>query len=70
MDAAKGTRIRIGAQNIGWAKEGANLILHSSDLVVCRDGLTADLKRFHDELGDRPAGKGVEGAAQTGTVVI
>ena len=57
-------------QEIGWAKEGANLILHSSDLVVCRDGLTADLKRFHDELGDRPPGKPAEGTAQTATVVI
>jgi 4-hydroxy-2-oxoheptanedioate aldolase len=37
---------------IGWAKEGANLILHSSDLFLVREALAADLKRFRDALGD------------------
>jgi 4-hydroxy-2-oxoheptanedioate aldolase len=39
-------------QEIGWAKEGANLILHSSDLFLVRDTLAADLNRFRRELGD------------------
>jgi len=41
-------------QEIAWAKEGANLILHSSDLFLVRDALTADLETFRQALGDRP----------------
>jgi len=39
---------------IRWAREGANLMLHSSDFFVCRDGLTADLKTFRNALGETP----------------
>lgn len=39
-------------KEIGWAKEGANLIMHSSDLVLMRQTLAADLERFRKELGD------------------
>ena len=54
-------------KEIGWAKEGANLITHSSDFFLVRDALTADLKRFRDELGDRlrPAA----GAAQDSAAI-
>ncbi len=38
---------------IRWAKEGANLILHSSDLFLVRDALAADLRKFHESLGDQ-----------------
>lgn len=40
-------------EEIEWAKEGANLIVHSSDLFLIKDKLAEDLRRFHDALGDR-----------------
>ena len=39
-------------QEIEWSKQGANLIMHSSDIVLMRNALAADLKRFKEELGD------------------
>ena len=39
-------------QEIEWSKQGANLIMHSSDIVLVRNTLAADLKRFREELGD------------------
>lgn len=49
-------------KEIGWAKEGANLIMHSSDLVFVRQTLRSDLKRFRDELGDTPSVESASGA--------
>jgi len=37
---------------IQWAREGANLIMHSSDAALVRQTLMADLARFRRELGD------------------
>jgi 4-hydroxy-2-oxoheptanedioate aldolase len=42
-------------KEIRWAKEGANLIMHSSDTVAVLQTLHKDFKRFRDELGDAPA---------------
>ena len=41
-------------QSIDWGKEGANLIMHSSDRALCRQTLLADFARFRRELGDAP----------------
>jgi len=37
---------------IMWARQGANLIMHSSDGALVRQTLAADLARFRKELGD------------------
>jgi 4-hydroxy-2-oxoheptanedioate aldolase len=53
-------------EEIEWAKEGANLIIHSSDMFLIKDKLIEDLRRFHTALGDkkregkRPAEQGQE----------
>ena len=52
-------------QEIKWGKEGANLIMHSSDLVLFRDVLRADLKKFREALGEEAAREDT-----TGTVVV
>lgn len=52
-------------QEIKWGKEGANLIMHSSDLSLFRKTLSADLKRFREELDDEAAPEDT-----TGTVVV
>lgn len=39
-----------------WAREGANLILHSSDFKAAGDALAADIRRLRESLGDRRAG--------------
>jgi len=39
-------------QEIAWVKEGANLIVHSSDFFLVRDAIKADLNRFRDALGE------------------
>ncbi len=41
---------------IRWAKEGANLILHSGDFFLVRDRMADDFARFREELGDMPPG--------------
>lgn len=41
-------------KEIQWAKEGANLIMHSSDKVAVLQTLHKEFKHFHDELGDTP----------------
>ncbi|HPC15890.1 MAG TPA: aldolase/citrate lyase family protein [Candidatus Hydrogenedentes bacterium] len=41
-------------EHIEWARKGANLIVHSSDLVLARDALAADMDRFRNSLGDTP----------------
>lgn len=35
-----------------WAKEGANLIVHASDMALVEQGLRRDFERFRRELGD------------------
>jgi 2-keto-3-deoxy-L-rhamnonate aldolase RhmA len=48
-----GVHFSWGIENeLRWAKAGANLILHSSDLALFADTLRADLKRFREECGD------------------
>ena len=41
-------------QEIAWAKRGANLILHSADIIAFRFSMRADLARLRRELGDKP----------------
>ncbi len=48
-------------QEIAWSKEGANLIMHSSDIVLMRNTLAADLKKFREELGDDAVADGAAG---------
>jgi 2-keto-3-deoxy-L-rhamnonate aldolase RhmA len=40
------------AKEIAWAQEGANLIVHSSDVALVHDALRRDLARFHSALDD------------------
>jgi 4-hydroxy-2-oxoheptanedioate aldolase len=42
-------------KEIAWGKEGANLILHSSDYMLVKEAIETDLKRFRQALGDRPS---------------
>lgn len=44
-------------QEIEWAKQGANIIMHCDDLNLFRRALSADLKRFREELGDETSPK-------------
>jgi len=39
-------------QEIDWAKEGANLIMHSTDVFLCREILSTALAQIRRELGD------------------
>ena len=39
---------------VAWAREGLNLIIHSSDFRLVCDALTTDIQSFRDELGDTP----------------
>lgn len=39
-----------------WAREGANLIMHSSDFAAVGQALRADFERFRRELGDAAEG--------------
>ena len=57
IDKARAKNVGVGAHYCGgidleieWAKEGANFIVHSSDFFLIRDTLSADIKRFRDEL--------------------
>lgn len=42
-------------KEIAWGREGANLILHSSDFFLVKDALTADFKTFREAFGDSPS---------------
>ena len=42
-------------KEIAWGKEGANLILHSSDYFLVKDALSSDLRTFRNALGDSPS---------------
>jgi len=50
-------------QEIEWAKLGANLIVHSSDITLFTRSLRADLSRIREALGE---GSGEAGSAPTG----
>lgn len=39
-------------REIGWAREGANFIVHSSDIALVREAMAADFTRFRRELRD------------------
>lgn len=39
-------------QEVAWAREGANLIVHSGDITMFTRTMTADLTRFRETLGD------------------
>ncbi len=39
---------------LAWAREGANLIIHSSDVKAAGDALGADFRTFREVLGDKP----------------
>ena len=39
---------------VSWAREGLNLIIHSSDFRLVEEALTADIRHFRAELGDTP----------------
>jgi len=43
-------------REIAWARAGANLIVHSSDLMAARDGLSADVAHLRKALGDERDG--------------
>lgn len=51
---------------IDWAREGANLIVHASDLAIVDQCMRADLGRFRRELGDPPVSS--RGGADTTTI--
>jgi len=42
-------------QQVEWAKLGANLVLHSADLLLFRKTLAAELNRIREALGDEAA---------------
>jgi len=42
-------------KEIAWGREGANLILHSSDFFLVKEALTADFKTFRQAFGDSPS---------------
>ncbi len=44
-------------QEIAWAKQGANFIVHSSDFAIVAQTLKADFARFRREMGDAAAGE-------------
>jgi len=44
-------------REIGWAQQGANFIVHSSDVTIVAKTLKADFDRFRKELGDGPSGQ-------------
>lgn len=47
-------------QEIAWARQGANLIVHSGDITLFTQALARDLRAFRDALGDKvlaPAGR-------------
>ncbi|GMV98951.1 MAG: hypothetical protein AMXMBFR84_00910 [Candidatus Hydrogenedentota bacterium] len=41
---------------IEWAREGANMITHSSDVAIVHETLGNDFKRFREAMGDTKAG--------------
>jgi len=43
-------------QEIDWAKQGANFIVHSSDFAIVAKTLKADFEQFRSELGDAASG--------------
>jgi 4-hydroxy-2-oxoheptanedioate aldolase len=45
---------------IAWAKKGANLIVHASDVVLAENAIKADLARFKGEMGDAVTTRGGE----------
>lgn len=50
--------------HLAWAREGANLIIHSSDFKAAGDALAADIRRLREQLGDdRPSGAASRGDA-------
>ena len=57
-------------KEIAWGKEGANLILHSSDYFLVKDALAADLKTFRNALGDSPSRPVPEGPVPRDTGII
>ncbi len=44
-----------------WAREGANLIIHSSDVRAAADALGADIRRMREALGDTTGAAGPSG---------
>lgn len=45
-------------QELAWARRGANLIVHSADIIAFRLSMRSDLGRLRRELGDARAGPG------------
>lgn len=41
------------ARELAWCEAGANLIIHSSDIIATRDGLAAEINALRQKLGDR-----------------
>jgi 2-keto-3-deoxy-L-rhamnonate aldolase RhmA len=50
-------------QEVAWARAGANLIMHSADLIFFRQALARDLAALRAALGDAPGGEGRRGEA-------
>ena len=47
-------------QEVAWAKAGANLMLHSSDITLFGKALDADIAMLKDKLGDKRGAVGGE----------
>lgn len=57
-----GVHISYSIEEEVWCAEtGANFIVHSSDISLCQEILSADLARFRKELGDEARSGGEEG---------
>lgn len=41
-------------RQIGWAREGANFVVHSSDLRAAKDALSSEFQAIRVALGDQP----------------
>jgi 4-hydroxy-2-oxoheptanedioate aldolase len=46
-------------KEIAWGKEGANLILHSSDYFLVKEAIENDLQRFRQAFGERKHSPGI-----------
>lgn len=55
-------------QEIAWAQAGANLIMHSSDLMLFSQTLGRDLARIRQALADGPASPST--SAEGGTTIV
>lgn len=62
IDKARSQNVGVGVhmwddvgfdQEIGWAKKGANLIMHSSDIMIFINALQKDLQQIKESIGEK-----------------